>query len=284
MKKVIPYSIFLFVLIVLNLSMFLKPVEVKIKGSVSDNAGLFPADMKIHLWKKAIKLHHVKTDKFGNFEIIVPEEGEYSFVLSENNLYYYTQKDSNIAIPASETHQHNFKITINKQELKHKCTRLVEAIRHLEKNPGNISFKGITYARFPSNMNEFQLFFCTKVPHENLKKTASKVINDFYRFKVVSDTAYFSKYAQITSGYTDKCETRSLDFLTDGLNFYLEKNPEGFFEVINNYNNEQITSILKNLVRKQSKEQQEQIFGKLPSYNGRIHSLYTKLNSEKKSK
>ncbi len=264
--------------------MFVKPAEVKIKGNVCDNAGLFPADLKINLWKKALKLHSVKTDKFGNFEITVPEEGEYSFILSENNLYYYTQKDSNITIPAGESHQHNFKITINKQELKHKCTRLVEAARHLEKNPGNVSFKGITYARFPSNMNEFQLFFCTKVPHENLKKTAGKVINDFYRFKVVSDTAYYSKYAQITSGFTDKCEIRALDYLTEGLNFYLEKNPEGFFEVINNYNNEQITCILKNLVRKQSKEQQELIFGKLPSYNGRIYSLYTKINSEKKSK
>lgn len=264
--------------------MFVKPSEVRINGSVSDNAGLFPADMKINLWKKALKLNSVKTDRFGNFEMIVPEEGEYSFILSENNLYYYTQKDSNIAIPNASTPQYNFTITINKQELKHKCTRLVEAARHLEKNQGNISFKGITYARFPSSMNEFQLFFCTTVTHENLKKTAAKVISDFYRYKLVSDTAYYSKYARITSGYTDKCEIKALDFLTEGLYFYLVKNPEGFFEVINNYSNEQITCILKNLVRKQSKEQQELIFGKLPSYNGRIHSLYTKINSENKTK
>ena len=264
--------------------MLVKPAEVKIKGSVSDNAGLFPADMKINLWKKSLKLYSVKTDKFGNFEIAVPQEGEYSFILSENNLYYYTQKDSNIAIPAGEIYQHNFRISINKQELKHKCTRLVEAERHLEKNPRNVSFKGVTYARFPSNMNEFQLFFCTKVPHENLKKNAEKIISDFYRFKMVSDTAYFSKYARIMSGYTDKCEIRALDFLTEGLYFYLSKNPEGFFEVINNYDNEQITCILKSLVRNQSKEQQEHIFGKLPSYNNRIYSLYTKINSEKKAK
>ena len=212
------------------------------------------------------------------------EKEEYSFILSENNLYYYTQKDSNIAIPAGEIYQHNFRITINKQELKHKCTRLVEAERHLEKNPHNVSFKGVTYARFPSNMNEFQLFFCTKVPHENLKKNAEKIISDFYRFKMVSDTAYFSKYARIMSGYTDKCEIRALDFLTEGLYFYLSKNPEGFFEVINNYDNEQITCILKSLVRNQSKEQQEHIFGKLPSYNNRIYSLYTKINTEKKAK
>ena len=93
MKKAISYSLLFFIFTTLNVSMLVKPAEVKIKGSVSDNAGLFPADMKINLWKKSLKLHSVKTDKFGNFEIAVPQEGEYSFILSKNQCLPPTSAD-----------------------------------------------------------------------------------------------------------------------------------------------------------------------------------------------
>jgi hypothetical protein len=257
--------------------------SVKISGKVSDNVGLVIDQMMVSAWKNGIRVGDTKTDKFGNYEMEVPEPGEYDFHISENNLYYYTQRDSDVIV-TNEALKRDFKITINKQELKHKCTRLVEALRHLEKNPKNISFKGISYARFPSDMNEFQLFFNSKIPHENLKKEAQKVISAYYKYKLVSDTAYFSKYALINIGFTDKFELKALDYLSEGLMEYVQKNPQSFFEVINPYSNEQITVILKNFMRKVPKEQHEQIFGKLPAYNSRIYSIFSKLSSETKSK
>jgi hypothetical protein len=282
MKKSFFYTLLLFsFLICIAAGKF--ATTAKVKGNVSDNTGLVIDQMMVSAWKNKIKVSDTKTDKFGNYEIILPEPGEYDFQVSENNLYYYTQKDSDIIVPA-ESLTRDVKVTINKQELKHKCTRLVEALRHLEKNPKNVSFKGIAYARFPSSMNEFQLFFSSKVPSENLKKESEKTIRAFFKYKLVSDTAYFSKYALINIGHTEKCEMKALDFLSEGLLEFVAKNPESFFEVISPYSNEQITCILKNFIRRVPKEQSNIIFGKLPAYNGRIYDIYTKICNESKLK
>jgi len=266
----------------LSWAMVLSIEEVQIIGTIEDNTGMHPKNIKVSVWKNNLPINDTLSDKNGNFSFSIPEAGEYDFQVSENNKYYYLKLDSNVLIPNEKLNVHNFQITINKQELKHKCTRMKEACWHLEKNPKNVSFKGTFFNRFPSTMNEFQLFFSSKVPSENIKKEAENYIKKYYAFKLVSDTAYFSKYAQVTCDYINELEIKALDFFSEGLYEYLSKNPEGFFDVINHYNNEEIKTILRNLVRKCPKEQYETIFGKLPAYNSRIYSLFQQLNNEPK--
>ena len=262
--------------------MIIRPSEVQLIGNIEDNTGMHPKNIKISIWQKNIRINDTLSDKNGNYSFSVPDAGEYDFQISENNKYYYLKLDSDVVINNERTFVRNFQITINKQELKHKCTRMKEACWHLEKNPKNISFKGIFFNRFPSSMNEFQLFFSTKVKSENIKKEAENYIKKYYAFKLVSDIAYFAKYAQITCDYISELEIKSIDYLSEGLYEFVSKNPQGFFDAVAPYSNDEVKAILKNIVRKCPKDQYDIIFGKLPAYNGRIYSLFQQLNSEPK--
>lgn len=260
---------------------FIKPDgDILLQGVIRNEAGYLIEKIELAVYKDAIFICEGKSDKYGNYSITLPEEGVYHIFVGKNNNNYYSITDTNLQILPLKIFRKDFTLMINKQELQHKTTRLREAYRHLDKNEGNIYYKGIYFNRFPISMDEMLLFFSPRVPYSNLKKEADEIVTKFVDTKMVNDTSYFFRYANISLGWIEQTDIKCYKYYSSRMNGMIYKNPEGFFDVLHFYNNNDIKAIFTQVLKDFTQEQLNTSFEKLKVYNPRIYSIYKETAGE----
>ncbi|MCX6182424.1 MAG: hypothetical protein NT150_10890 [Bacteroidetes bacterium] len=280
MKKQIPLILFGLVLIV-SIFAFVKPDgEIQLQGVVRNEAGYLVDKIEILIHKNGEYICEGKSDKYGNYSLTLFEEGTYNITVGRNNNNYYTVSDTSIQILPLKIFRRDFLLKVNKQELQHRATRLTEAYQHLEKNPMNIYYKGTYFNRFPSSMDEMLLFFSPKIPYFNLKKESDDIVTKFVDTQMVSDTSYFVKYSNILLGWTEQTDIKCYKYFTARMDGMIFKNPKGFFDVLNFYNNDDVKSILLQTLKGFNRDQLNTTFEKLSAYNPRIYKIYKETASE----
>ncbi len=279
MKKI--KSLIVFTLFLGLIVSFIRPSgEIQLQGVVRNEAGYLVSCIGIVVHKNAEFICDGQSDRYGNYSIILPEEGVYDITVGKNNNNYYTISDTSLEILPLKIFRKDFVLKINKQELQHKTTRLQEAYDHLEKNVGNIYYKGIYFKRFPSTMDEMLLFFSPKVPYFNLKKEADNIVTKFVDSKMVSDTSYFFRYSDILLGWIEQTDIKCFKYYTSRMHGIIYQNPKGFFDALHFYNNENIKIIFTQTLKDFSEEQRNETFEKLKVYNPRIYSIYRETAGE----
>ncbi len=257
---------------------------VELRGIVKNECG-YPVDnIIISIWKDSTKIDEVKSNYKGVYAYTLPEDGEYDIKVGINNRYYYLLQDSNIDILPIQIFRRDFVLQINRQELQHKTTRLNEACRHLVLNPKNVPYRGIFFSRFPSTLDEFLLFFSPLVPYDNLKKEGKSVIGKYYGFKLVSDTAYFSKYIEVNKAYIPEVDMKLFKDFSKGIIDLIAKNKEGFVGTLSYYNNQEVKSTFTNLLKEMPKDSTKGFINKLQYMDARIYTIADETSSEQKKK
>ena len=270
-----------FGLLILTTLAFVKPEgEIQLQGVIRNEAGYLVEKIEIIIFKNGEYVCEGRSDRYGNYSLTLFEEGIYDITVGKNNNNYYTVSDTSIQILPLKIFRKDFLLKVNKQELQHKTTRLIEAYEHLEKNPMNIYYKGIYFNRFPSSMDEMLLFFSPRIPYFNLKKEADDVVTKFVDTQMVSDTSYFFKYSNILLGWTEQTDLKCYKYFTSRMDGMIYKNPEGFFDVLHFYNNDDVKSIFSQTLKSFTKEQVNSSFEKLQLYNPRIYSIYKETANE----
>ncbi len=254
--------------------------DIQLQGVIRNEVGYLIENIEIIAFKNGERICEGKSDRYGNYSIMLPEEGIYNFSVGSNNNNYYTYSDTSIEILPLKIFRKDFVLKINKQELQHKATRLQEAYDHLEKNPMNVYYKGIFFSRFPSTMDEMFLFFSPRVPYFNLKKEAQDIVTKCVDTQMVSDTTYFFKYANILLGWTEQNDLKCFKYFTSRISGMVYKNPDGFFDVLHFYNNNDVKLIFTQTLKEFTKEQCNTSFEKLKIYNPRIYSVYKETADE----
>jgi hypothetical protein len=254
--------------------------DIQLQGVVRNEVGYLIEKIEIVAFKNGEMICEGKSDRYGNYSITLPEAGIYNFTVGSNNNNYYTVSDTSIEILPLKIFRKDFVLKINKQELQHKTTRLQEAYDHLEKNPMNVYYKGIFFARFPSTMDEMFLFFSPRVPYFNLKKEAQDIVTKCVDTKMVSDTTYFFKYANIMLGWSEQNDLKCFKYFSSRMSGMIYKNPDGFFDVLHFYNNNDIKLIFTQTLKEFTKDQCNTSFEKLKIYNPRIYSVYKETADE----
>ncbi|MFM7022830.1 MAG: hypothetical protein ACKOXB_07600 [Flavobacteriales bacterium] len=270
-----------FALLVFTLLAFVKPEkEIQLQGVVRNESGYLVEKIELMIYKDGQFICQGKSDRYGNYSLTLFEEGTYNVIVGKNNNNYYTISDTSIEILPLKIFRKDFLLKINKQELQHKTTRLIEAYEHLEKNPMNVYYKGTYFNRFPSSMDEMLLFFSPRVPYFNLKKEADDIVTKFVDTKMVSDTSYFFKYANILLGWTEQTDIKCYKYFVNRMDGMVFKNPEGFFDVMHFYSNEDAKYIFGQTLKGFNQEQKNKSFEKLKAYNPRIYSIYKEAANE----
>ncbi len=253
---------------------------IQLQGFIKNESGYVVDKIEIAIFKGGILICEGKSDRDGKYSVTLPEDGKYHIIVGNGNNNYYTINDTNIQILPLKVFRKDFTLYINKQELQHKTTRLLEAHDHLVKNPMNIYYKGIFFNRFPRNMDEMLLFFSPRIPYFNLKKESEKVITKYVDTKMVSDTSYFFRHCAIIMGYTEQVDIKCLKYYSARMNGMIFTNTKGFFDVLHTYNNNDMRFLLNLTVKGFTRIQLDESFEKLGAYIPRVYAIYKEVDKQ----
>ncbi len=254
--------------------------DIQLQGFIKNEVGYIVDQIEITVFKNGVLICEGKSDRYGKYSLTLPEDGKYRIVVANGNNNYYTINDTSLQILPLKVFRKDFILQINKQELQHKATRLIEAHDHLVKNPMNIYYKGIFFNRFPRSMDEMLLFFSARVPYFNLKKESEKIIAKYVDTQMVSDTSYFFRHCAILMGHTEQVDIKCLKYYSARMNGMIFTNTKGFFDVLHTYNNNDIRFLLNLTVKGFTRIQLDESFEKLGAYIPRVYAIYKEVDKQ----